>query len=221
MLKIITTADGSHSLLNEEINETYHSVHGAIQESAHVFIKSGLQYVLERSSSLPISIFEVGFGTGLNALLTLQYLRGRPQAVNYTAVEHSPLGEEIWSKLNYATLLNLGAEYKGLHYSEWGRPHTLAANFNLLKLNNSLQQVELSKESLDLVYYDAFAPSKQPELWSTDVLGKIFESLKPGGVLVTYCAKGQLKRDLNALGLVVETLPGPPGKKEMVRAAKP
>ena len=221
MLKIITTADGSHSLFNEELNETYHSVHGAIQESVHVFIKSGLQYVLEKSSPLPISIFEVGFGTGLNALLTLQYLRGHPQAVNYTAIEHSPLGEEIWSKLNYASLLNLGAEYKGLHYSEWGRPHDLTSNFNLLKLNNSLQQVELSKESLDLVYYDAFAPSKQPELWSTDVLGKFFEALKPGGVLVTYCAKGQLKRDLNALGLVVETLPGPPGKKEMVRAVKP
>jgi len=221
VLKIITTADGSHSLFNEELNETYHSVHGAIQESLHVFIKSGLQYVLEKRSPLPISIFEVGFGTGLNALLTLQYLRGHRQGVNYTAIEHSPLGEEIWSKLNYASLLNLGAEYKGLHYSEWGRPHALTSNFNLLKLNNSLQQVELSKESLDLVYYDAFAPSKQPELWSTDVLGKFFEALKPGGVLVTYCAKGQLKRDLNALGLVVETLAGPPGKKEMVRAVKP
>ncbi len=221
MLKIITTADGSHSLFNEELNETYHSVHGAIQESVHVFIKSGLQYVLERSSPLPISIFEVGFGTGLNALLTLQYLQGHPKAVNYTAIEHSPLGEEIWSRLNYASLLNLGAEYKDLHYSAWGRPHALTANFNLLKLNNTLQQVVLSKESLDLVYYDAFAPSKQPELWSFDVLRKIFEALKPGGVLVTYCAKGQLKRDLNGLGLVVETLAGPPGKKEMVRAVKP
>ena len=221
MLKIITTADGSHSLFNEELNETYHSVHGAIQESLHVFIKRGLQYVLEKRSPLPIPIFEVGFGTGLNALLTLQYLQGHPKAVNYTAIEHSPLGEEIWSKLNYATLLNLEAEFKDLHYSTWGRPQVLNANFSLLKLNNTLQQVEFSKESIDLVYYDAFAPSKQPELWSFDVLGKFFEALKPGGVLVTYCAKGQLKRDLNALGLVVETLAGPPGKKEMVRAVKP
>ena len=221
MLKIITTADGSHSLLNEELNETYHSVHGAIQESVHVFIKSGLQYALEKSPRLPISIFEVGFGTGLNALLTLQYLQGHPAAVNYTAIEHSPLGEEIWSRLNYALLLNLEAEYKDLHYLAWGRPHALTTNFNLLKLNITLQEVALSKESLDLVYYDAFAPSKQPELWSFDVLRKIFEALKPGGVLVTYCAKGQLKRDLNGLGLVVETLAGPPGKKEMVRALKP
>ena len=134
MLKIITTADGSHSLLNEELNETYHSVHGAIQESAHVFIKSGLQYVLERNSPLPISIFEVGFGTGLNALLTLQYLRGHPKAVNYTAVEHSPLGEEIWSKLNYASLLNLGAEYKDLHYSDMGSTAHLSRQFQSLEI---------------------------------------------------------------------------------------
>jgi len=220
VLKIITTADGSHSLFNEELNETYHSVHGAIQESVHVFIKSGLQYVLEKSSPLPISIFEVGFGTGLNALLTLQYLQGHPKAVNYTAIEHSPLGEEIWSRLNYGSLLNLGTEYKDLHYSVWGRPHALTTNFNLVKLNITLQHVVLSKESLDLVYYDAFAPSKQPEVWSIDVLRKIYEALKPGGVLVTYCAKGQLKRDLNGLGLVVETLAGPLGKKEMVRALK-
>jgi tRNA U34 5-methylaminomethyl-2-thiouridine-forming methyltransferase MnmC len=221
VLKIITTADGSHSLFNEELNETYHSVHGAIQESVHVFIKNGLQYVLERSVVLPISIFEVGFGTGLNALLTLQYLQGRANAVNYTAIEHSPLGEEIWSKLNYASLLNLGSEYKDLHDSAWGRPQAVTSKFNLLKLNNTLQQVSLSKQSLDLVYYDAFAPSKQPELWSFEVLRKISEALKPGGVLVTYCAKGQLKRDLNVLGLIVETLAGPPGKKEMVRAVKP
>ena len=119
------------------------------------------------------------------------------------------------------SLLNLGAEFKDIHNSAWGRLHVLTANFNLLKLNNTLQRVALSKESVDLVYYDAFAPSKQPEVWSFDVLRKIFDALKRGGVLVTYCAKGQLKRDLNVLGLVVETLPGPPGKKEMVRAVKP
>jgi tRNA U34 5-methylaminomethyl-2-thiouridine-forming methyltransferase MnmC len=221
VLKIITTADGSHSLFNEELNETYHSVHGAIQESVHVFIENGLQYVLERSSVLPISIFEVGFGTGLNALLTLQYLQRHAKTVNYTAIDRSPLEKEIWSMLNYALLLNLEAEYKDLHCSAWDEPQALTANFNFLKLNNTLQQATLSKESFDLVYYDAFAPSKQPDLWSLDVLGKIFEALRPGGVLVTYCAKGQLKRDLHNLGLVVETLEGPRGKKEMVRALKP
>jgi tRNA U34 5-methylaminomethyl-2-thiouridine-forming methyltransferase MnmC len=221
VLKIITTSDGSHSLLNEELNETYHSVHGAIRESVHVFIKSGLEYVLQKSTSLPISIFEVGFGTGLNALLTLQYLQQHAIKANYTAIEHSPLPEEIWSKLNYASLLDLRDEYKNLHNSTWGLSQTLTSYFNLLKLNITLQQVEFSGASLDLVYYDAFAPSKQPELWAFTLLEKIFQALRSGGVMVTYCAKGQLKRDLNDLGLIVETLPGPPGKKEMVRAIKP
>jgi tRNA U34 5-methylaminomethyl-2-thiouridine-forming methyltransferase MnmC len=221
VLKIITTADGSHSLFNEELNETYHSVHGAIQESVHVFIKNGLEYVLEKNSPLSTSILEVGFGTGLNALLTLQYLQGHAKTVNYTAIEDSPLEEEVWSRLNYASLLNMEAAFKDLHNTAWGRQQALTGNFNLLKIKNTLQQAALSKESLDLVYYDAFAPSKQPELWRIDVLRKIFEALKSGGVLVTYCAKGQLKRDLSSLGLAVETLAGPPGKKQMVRAAKP
>jgi tRNA U34 5-methylaminomethyl-2-thiouridine-forming methyltransferase MnmC len=220
VLKIITTSDGSHSLLNEELNETYHSVHGAIQESVHVFIESGLAYVLEKKPFLPISIFEVGFGTGLNALLTLQFVQRNGREVNYTAIEHSPLGEEIWPKLNYASLLDLTNEYNNLHLSTWDRLHSLTPNFNFLKLKTTLQQVQLSTGSLDLVYYDAFAPSKQPELWTFPVLEKIFLALRPGGVMVTYCAKGQLKRDLNGLGLVVETLAGPPGKKEMVRATK-
>ena len=220
MLKIITTSDGSHSLLNEDLNETYHSVHGAIQESVHVFIKSGLVYVFEKKPSLPISIFEVGFGTGLNALLTIQYVQDNGKAVNYTAIEHSPLEEEIWSRLNYASLLDLTNEFENLHVSTWDRFHSLTPNFNFLKLKTTLQEVELSKDSINLVYYDAFAPSKQPELWTVPVLEKIFHALRPGGVMVTYCAKGQLKRDLSGLGLVVESLAGPPGKKEMVRATK-
>jgi tRNA U34 5-methylaminomethyl-2-thiouridine-forming methyltransferase MnmC len=220
VLKIITTSDGSHSLLNEDLNETYHSVHGAIQESVHVFIKSGLAYVFEKKPSLPISIFEVGFGTGLNALLTFQYVQHNGKVVNYTAIEQSPLENEIWSRLNYATLLNLTNEFNKLHVSAWDRPHSLDPNFNFLKLKTTLQEVELSKDSIDLVYYDAFAPSKQPELWTLPVLEKIFHALRPGGVMVTYCAKGQLKRDLSGLGLVVESLAGPPGKKEMVRATK-
>ena len=220
MLKIITTSDGSHSILNEDLNETYHSVHGAIQESVHVFIKNGLAYVLEKNPSVPISIFEVGFGTGLNALLTLQSVARDGKQVNYTAIEHSPLAAEIWSRLNYSSLLDMTSEYDTLHLSTWDQLHSLTSNFNFLKLKTTLQQVELSKGSLDLVYYDAFAPSKQPELWTFPVLEKIFRALKPGGVMVTYCAKGQLKRDLSDLGVIVETLPGPPGKKEMVRAIK-
>ena len=178
MLKIITTSDGSHSLLNEQLNETYHSVHGAIQESVHVFIESGLAYVLEKNPSLPISIFEVGFGTGLNALLTFQYVQRNGKEVNYTAIEHSPLGEEIWSRLNYASLLDLTNEYNNLHLSTWDRLHSLTPKFNLLKLKTTLEMVELSHGNFDLVYFDAFAPSKQPELWTFPMLEKISLTLK-------------------------------------------
>lgn len=219
MLKIITTADGSHSLLNEVLNETYHSVHGALQESAHVFIKNGLEYVSQQNS-LPISIFEVGFGTGLNALLTLQYAHLHQRNVDYTAIEPAPLPPEILEGLNYACSLGLIEEFKTLHSSGWDVKHALGFNFSLLKTQTTLQQIKIPTDSIDLVYYDAFAPSKQPELWELPLLEKVSNGLKPGGVMVTYCAKGQLKRDLKTLGLFVETLDGPPGKKEMVRAQK-
>jgi tRNA U34 5-methylaminomethyl-2-thiouridine-forming methyltransferase MnmC len=220
VLKIITTSDGSHSLLNEELDETYHSVHGAIQESAHVFIKSGLEYAQENFTA-PISIFELGFGTGLNALLTLRYSLQHKKNIHYTSLEESPLPTEIWSQLNYAPLINLKYEFETMHQVTWGTLQPITPDFNLLKLHTTLQQFEIPYQGYELIYYDAFAPSKQPELWSFSMLEKISHGLKPGGVMVTYCAKGQLKRDLAALGLVVETLAGPPGKKEMVRAVKP
>lgn len=220
MLKLIITSDGSHSLLNEELNETYHSVHGAIQESSHVFIKNGLEYVLQRNSTAPLLVFEVGFGTGLNALLTLQHAVANQIKIHYTSIEEYPLREEIWAQLNYATMVGLTREFEDLHRSTWGVVQAVTPCFSLLKLNVALQQFELAPNAYDLVYYDAFAPSKQPELWYIEMLDKICRGLKPGGIIVTYCARGQLKRDLRDLGLAVETLPGPPGKKEMVRAVK-
>jgi tRNA U34 5-methylaminomethyl-2-thiouridine-forming methyltransferase MnmC len=219
-VKIITTSDGSHSLLNETLHETYHSIHGAMQESVHVFIKNGLECALGKNSS-PISIFEVGFGTGLNALLTFQFAKARQLRIRYTTIEPSPVPEEIWSRLNYSRSLGLEQQYRSLQNSEWEVEQMIEGNFTLLKLHVTLQQVDIEEHSIDLVYYDAFAPSKQPELWELPLLEKISRGLKPGGFLVTYCAKGQLKRDLKSLGLTVETLPGPPGKKEMVRASKP
>jgi tRNA U34 5-methylaminomethyl-2-thiouridine-forming methyltransferase MnmC len=221
VLKIITTSDGSHSILNEELNEVYHSIHGAIQESAHVFIKSGLEYALEKNFSTPLSIFEVGFGTGLNALLTLQYSLQHQKKIHYTSVEQSPLPTEIWSQLNYASLINLKNEFETMHQATWGTLQPITPDFNLLKLHTTLQLFEIPYGGYDLIYYDAFAPSKQPELWAFSILEKITHGLKRGGFIVTYCAKGQLKRDLATLGLAVETLPGPPGKKEMVRGLKP
>ena len=220
MLKIITTSDGSHSLLNEELNETYHSVHGALRESQHVFIEHGLAYFAQRNH-LPLSVFEVGFGTGLNALLTFQYARQFQRSIHYNSIEPATLPKEVWSKLNYAASLNGLEEFKALHLGLWDIEKMLDPNFTFTKLRITLQEIEVEPSTWDVVYFDAFAPSKQPELWSVPLLGKVLQGLTPGGLMVTYCAKGQLKRDLKSLGFSVETLPGPPGKKEMVRAIKP
>jgi tRNA U34 5-methylaminomethyl-2-thiouridine-forming methyltransferase MnmC len=218
-LEIITTADGSNSLRNTTLDETYHSVHGAIQESVHVFIDNGLMSLLGKVKG-KISILEVGFGTGLNALLTVQCARAHRQRVYYTTLEPNPLSDEIWSLLNYPVTLNLANEYGSLHRSPWQIGTTLDPYFELLKLRTTLQEARPEAGSFDLVYYDAFAPSKQPELWELPMLEKVVKALRQGGILVTYCAKGQLKRNLRGLQLNVETLSGPPGKKEMVRATK-
>jgi tRNA U34 5-methylaminomethyl-2-thiouridine-forming methyltransferase MnmC len=218
-VKIIMTSDGSHSLLNEELNETYHSIHGAIQESLHVFIKHGLEYVIQKTPAAVISMLEIGFGTGLNALLTWEYVQRLHTKIKYTTIEAWPLSEEVWSALNYSNS-RADDHYATLHRACWDNEESLDLNFNLLKLHVTLQEVKLPLTTFDLVYYDAFAPSKQPELWELPLLEKVLGSMKPGGTFVTYCAKGQLKRNLNFLGVKVETLSGPPGKKEMVRALK-
>jgi tRNA U34 5-methylaminomethyl-2-thiouridine-forming methyltransferase MnmC len=204
VIKIITTSDGSHSILNTELEETYHSIHGAVQESLHVFIKNGLD-ALARDE---VNIFEVGFGTGLNALLAALSNR----KINYTSVEAFPLEEEIYSQLNY--------EPKDLLLELHRNQQLQTPNFKLNKLHTTLESISLQPSSFDIIFFDAFAPSKQPAMWEFPMIKKVCDSLTSGGLFVTYSAKGQLKRDLRSLGLDVETLPGPPGKKEMVRAKK-
>jgi tRNA U34 5-methylaminomethyl-2-thiouridine-forming methyltransferase MnmC len=223
-LDIILTSDGSHSLLNTELNETYHSTHGAIQESIHVFIKNGLEYFEQTHKSTEISILEVGFGTGLNALLTLERNLSQLPKIYYESLEAFPVDEETIRKLNYPKALDfLQADeyFKLLHQSPWDNQASITDSFSLVKRHVKIQDIDLGLEKFDVIYFDAFAPSKQPEMWEFLILRKIEQSMKPHGVFVTYCAKGQLKRDLRSLGLTVETLPGPPGKKEMVRAVKP
>jgi len=220
-LEIIKTSDGSDSLLNVELNETYHSTHGAIQESAHVFINAGLRYLLTKKNLPKFNILEIGFGTGLNAALTGQVLQDTPHVVQYTSVEAYPLSEEIWGALNYGSRLQAGEFFRKLHEAPWETSVQLGRNFTLLKRKITLQQLTLAAGQHHLVYFDAFSPNKQPEMWTIEMLEKITLSLHPGGIFVTYCAKGQLKRDLKKLGLIVESLPGPPGKMEMVRAIKP
>ncbi len=219
-IKIITTSDGSHSLFNEELNETYHSIHGAIQESLHVFIKSGLTYFIERFSPKNISILEIGFGTGLNALLTVHAAQLSSSSFQYKTLEAFPLEEAVWAKLNYTDTLNLKEYFDLLHRVSWEEEHSILPNFQFQKHHIKLQDAVLIPPSFDIIFFDAFAPNKQPELWEIDTLKKVADALRINGVFVTYCAKGQLKRDLKSLGLTVETIPGPPGKKEMVRAIK-
>ena len=219
-LEIITTSDGSHSLRNNALNETYHSVHGAMQESIHVFIKNGFDFIAANSDHDEIRMLEIGFGTGLNAWLTWQSSQQTKKKINYTSLEAFPVPEEIWSKLNYTTALPDSNAFRKLHEAPWNVQVDIEVNFTLHKLHTTLQQVQLPADFYDVIYFDAFAPSKQPEMWTFEILEKVVSLMRTGGAFVTYCAKGQLKRDLKTLGLHVETLEGPPGKKEMVRGSK-
>ncbi len=220
-VKLIITSDGSHSLINTELDETYHSRHGAIQESIHVFIRNGLRRWAMMHPGQPINLLEIGFGTGLNALLTAMECAEEEWKVNYTTIEAFPIDETLATSLNYAKLMfRNGAEevFQDIHRSPWEVWNNLTPHFRIRKLKGRLEDIPLEDGAFNLVYFDAFAPSKQPEMWELPMLNKVFRAMSRDSILVTYCAKGQVKRDLKSLGLVVETLLGPPGKKEMVRA---
>lgn len=222
-IKLIQTSDGSSSLLNIALNETYHSTHGALQESVHVFIKNGLQYFVEKKHPSSVSVFEVGFGTGLNALLTLLFSEENKVQVDYTSIETFPIDWETASHLNYPVQLN-GQKtqnyFQQLHQTEWNKKIKITEGFSLQKVKNTIQDFESFPNQFDVIFFDAFAPAKQPEMWTLPILEKIVLATKSNGVFVTYCAKGQFKRDLKSLGMHVESLTGPPGKREMVRATK-
>lgn len=290
-LEVIRTEDGSSSLYLPELDETYHSHHGALTESKHVFIRMGLEYFLseqqlprqqvreaqeiQRGSVQPqvsqgkagkeskdalegrerqqekevpdggqdqevpetgekqqgqgardiksLKVFEVGFGTGLNALLACEVALKKGIQIHYTTLEPFPLAEETVNALKYGELLE-GDIYQKIflqmHKVAWGEPQDINEQFRLLKYQQRLEDFTAPATAYDLVFFDAFAPSKQAELWEKPLLEKVAAAMAPGAVFTTYCAKGQLKRDLKAIGLQLETLPGAPGKKEMVRARK-
>jgi tRNA U34 5-methylaminomethyl-2-thiouridine-forming methyltransferase MnmC len=211
---IVQTIDGSHTIRNESTGDTYHSIHGAVQESQHVFLKSGLEFFLNAHPTRHIKILEVGFGTGLNALLTLQ--QHIDIQIQYTTLEPYPLSGEIFQQLNYYGKDELMA----LHACDWNAPQKISNNFTLTKLQTTLEQAQLPEIFFDVVYFDAFAPNSQPELWTPKAFGKIYQAMTQPAVLATYCAKGQVKRDLKSVGFIIESIPGPPGKREMVRAIK-
>lgn len=221
-VELITTSDGSHSLYLPEMNETYHSSHGALTESQHIFIEAGLKHYQSRHKVDSIQVLEIGFGTGLNALLAMRYAMERELSTHFTTLEPYPLEEEVYSGLNYASLFSGGLaeeQFLSLHEADWNALVVMNDFFTLEKKEERLENFSVGGR-FDLVFFDAFAPSKQAELWTYEVLEKTVGLMAPLAVLVTYCARGQFKRDLADLGLEVETLPGPPGKKEMVRATK-
>jgi tRNA U34 5-methylaminomethyl-2-thiouridine-forming methyltransferase MnmC len=216
-LDLIKTEDGSHTLFNARLNEHYHSTHGAIQESRHVFIEAGLKPLSLLKKE--VRILEIGFGTGLNALLTWIEAEKEGLLIQYTAIEPFPLKGDLVTALNYAGELGGKKEadlFIHMHSLESGTL-SLGDNFTLHRDTSTLSDFEPT-ESFDLIYFDAFAPDVQPELWTETVFEKMARLLVPGGVLVTYCAKGEVKRNMKKAGFSIERLPGPPGKREMTRA---
>ena len=213
------TEDGSHTLFIPSLDETYHSSHGAIQESMHVFIAAGLKYIKNKE----IKVLEVGFGTGLNAFLTLLEANKSETSINYTSLEAFPLEMSLVKQLNYTSELkldgNVVALYNRLHEVEWESVQHITNEFKLKKLKIKLERFEAS-EKFDVIYFDAFAPQVQPEMWTVNVFEKMYNCLNNNGVLVTYCAKGIVKRALKEVGFKIESIPGPPGKREMTRAHK-
>lgn len=217
--KLIITEDGSSSIAIPELSVTYHSIHGAIQESMHVFIETGLNYVINQSTNKSISILEMGFGTGLNALLTAMEAEKIEIKIHYISLEKFPISIEEAEKLNYSQLLGHEELFQKIYDCNWNEDVNISDHFVLHKENVDLIDYS-SSQQFNLIYYDAFAPSAQPELWTKGVFEKLFGLLKPNGVLVTYCSKGDVRRAMMAAGFDVKKLPGPPGKREILRAIK-
>ena len=204
------------------MNVTYHSHHGAITESKHVFIDAGLIPVLERLQKIRVHVFEVGFGTGLNALLTLAEADGRRQPVSYEAIELFPLQQQQADQLNYCGRIDredLQPAFEALHCANWEQEAIISPWFTLRKHLADLQGFK-PVHPIDLIYFDAFAPVAQPELWTAEIFSVLFEHLTIGGLLVTYCSKSDVRRAMKSVGFRVEKIQGPHGKREMVRAYK-
>ena len=218
MRRIIeVTEDGSHTLFLPEMDEHFHSIHGAIQESNHVFIENGLK----KCSKQSINILEVGFGTGLNVFLT--YFNREGKEIHYYSLEKYPLNENEFTRLNYAHQINekLQTFFLKLHECEWEKEVEVVPGFSLTKLNKDLTTTDFANlPKFDLVYFDAFAPNKQPEMWTDAIFSKISSHCSPGAIITTYCAKGEVRRSLQKNGYQIQRIPGPPGKKEMLIGEK-
>ncbi len=218
-MKLVITKDGSQTIYIRSLDETYHSINGAVSESMHVFINSGFNYLCNQGLN-NIRLMEIGFGTGLNAFLTLMESIKNKINVEYTTLEPYPLDQTIIDKLNYGKDIGHEEEDKFtlLHEANWEKRTEITENFTLLKLKSKLEAFDPGSVKYNLVYFDAFAPGKQPEIWSLENITKLSSAMEEEGVFVTYSAMGKLKRDLRLVGFEVESLPGSIGKREMVRA---
>lgn len=217
--QLILTSDGSHSFYIEEMDEQYHSKHGAINESMHIFINEGLLRAAQNRAQ--VNVLEVGMGTGLNVFLTYLDTIKNKRNVKMTTIEAFPISEEDASQLNYAELLGKNkSDFLKIHSCKWNEWQIITDKFSLLKYDKLIQEICL-KERYDVIYFDAFAPEKQEELWTERIFQKLYEQLSDSGILVTYCVKGVIRRRLQQIGYIIEKIPGPKGgKREMLRAMK-
>ncbi|WP_136668053.1 tRNA (5-methylaminomethyl-2-thiouridine)(34)-methyltransferase MnmD [Flavobacterium sp. H122] len=212
--KIITTLDGSTTIQLVDWDECYHSKMGAIQEAYHVFIQNGLDFFDKK----PVSILEIGFGTGLNAFITCLEAQKRNQMIQYSGVEAYPVSLDEALAMNYPSQLDAvnGEEiFKQLHLVDWETENSIGDNFRLIKRKQFFNDID-DVGRFDLIYFDAFGFQVQPELWSVEIFQKMYNALKGSGVLVTYAARGVVKRNLKEVGFEVKKVPGPPGKREMM-----
>jgi len=219
-ISVKNTGDGSPTLFNSELNEHYHSIHGALTESLHVFIKNGFHPTLA-SFGKKFQVLEVGFGTGLNATLTATESAKNLCAIQYLALEPYPVADGLLCELKYEQILeeNQQLDFKKIHAAKWEEAVSVNPHFHIEKTIKGILEFQTPK-LFHLIYFDAFAPEKQPDMWTMEVLQKCYGLLEPGGIFITYCAKGQFKRDLKQCGFKVENRPGPPFKREITFATK-
>lgn len=219
---IIKTSDGSSTIFLPELQETYHSKHGAILEANHVFIKSGLEYWIEKHQEINLTILEIGLGTGLNCFITFLENEKLNKNIDYVGIEGFPITIDEALQLNYTDALkatNSKSVFEAIHRLPWEQKNSLSSNFSLTKRLEKIENT-IDNNSFDLIYFDAFGARVQPELWTEIIFEKMFNALKKNGILVTYAAKGSVRRAMQAVGFQTERLAGPPGKREMLRATK-
>lgn len=222
ILQLEQTQDGSPTLYNVTLGEHYHSVHGALQESLHIFLGAGLTHRSAEGAST-LSVLEVGFGTGLNALLTLLYAEDKQRQIRYTTLERYPISLELAEGLHFDvggyTTDEVRRYTQALHAAPWNTPMQVTPHFSICKQQCDLRDYE-PDDAFDIIYFDAFSPETQPELWTEEIFQRLYSATAPQGVLTTYCAKGEVRRRMQRVGYTVERLPGPKGKREILRATK-